>query len=74
MELTFSKVVLIPAGLLNVELRVDPRLNVEFSGVDTLAKNRFILVDWLISSKGLTRWQKKLSMVDKKHYKQRKVT
>ena len=65
MELTFSKVVLIPAGLLNVELRVDPRLNVEFSGVDTLAKNRFILVDWLISSKGLTRWQKKLSIVDK---------
>ena len=62
MELTFSKVVLIPAGLLNVELRVDPRLNVEFSGVDTLAKKGLF---WLISSKGLTHWQKKLSMVDK---------
>ena len=32
-ELTFSKVVLIvPAGLLNVEFRAVPRLNVEFKG------------------------------------------
>jgi len=37
-ELTFSKVVLIPVGLLNVEFRVDPRLKVEFRGVDTLSK------------------------------------
>ena len=39
-ELTFSKVVLIPAGLLKVEFRVDPRLKVEFRGVDTLAKKK----------------------------------
>ena len=36
--MTFSKVVLIPVGLLNVEFRVDPRLKVEFRGVQVPAE------------------------------------